>query len=740
MKRIRTLQLLGALVLLAMTAVYASAQGTPPTPTVSYPASFAVSSPLSDMQASGPAGTLKIHARRPLPHRVAAAGQENAADTALQTAAGSRLGTQEQPNFPGVGENGAIPPDPNIAVGPNHIVQVVNIDIAVFDKSGHVSSGYPKRLSSLWSALGGPCATNNAGDPVVQYDKLADRFIVTQLGSLSSPYSECIAVSTSNDPTGSYYLYSYSFGSNLNDYQKFSVWPTATNAAYLATYNLFANGSSFVGAELCAYDRTAMLSGASAAQICFTISGDGGFLPSDLDGPTAPLDGTPGLFLNFETLSSLRLYKLSPNFGAPSSSTLSAPSDISVASFNKACGGGTCVPQPSTSQQLDALGDRLMYRLAYRRFGTDHEAIVVNHSVTAGSSVGVRWYELRDTPPSTGAAFSLYQQGTFAPDSAYRWMGSIAMDQTGDMALGYSESSSSLYPSINYTSRAPGDTLGTMGAETTLQAGGGSQTGYTRWGDYTSMRIDPSDDCTFWYTGEYYTATSSFLWSTAIGSFKFSGCGTPPAPDFSISATASPLTFTAGVGGMSNGTVTVSSLNGFNSAVTLATAGACGSGGSNGISCNLGTTSLTPPANGSTNTTLVIDIGTATTPGSYSITVNGASGPLNHSTTLTVVVSAPPADFTISASPSSITVNRGSSGRYTVSLGAVNTSSSVTLSVSGLPPRTSASFSPNPVNTSGSSTLTLSTSRKASTGLYTLNITGANSNFTHPASVTLIIQ
>jgi hypothetical protein len=474
-----------------------------PSPTVSYPGSFAVSPPLSDIQGYGPAGTLKIHARRPSSHHADVADEDHASDEALQTAAGSRLDTREQPNFPGLGENGSIPPDPNIAVGPNHIVQVVNIDIAVFDKSGNVFAGYPKRLSSLWGALGGPCATNNAGDPVVQYDRLADRFVVTQLGRLSSPYSECIAVSKTNDPTGAYNLYSYSFGSNLNDYQKFSVWPTATNGAYLATYNLFANGASFVGSELCAYERAAMLNGAaSPAAVCFTISSDGGFLPSDLDGPTAPLDGTPGLFMNFETSSSLRMYKLSPNFGNPSSSTLSAPTDIGVASFNEACNGGPCIPQPNTTQLLDSLGDRLMYRLAYRNFG-DHESIVVNHSVAAGSSVGVRWYELRDTPPSAGAAFSLYQQGTFAPDSAYRWMGSIAMDQAGDMALGYSESSSSLFPSINYTARLSTDPLGTMGSENTLQSGGGSQTGYTRWGDYTAMRIDPSDDCTFWYTDEY---------------------------------------------------------------------------------------------------------------------------------------------------------------------------------------------------------------------------------------------
>src|SRR5262249_28236104 len=292
-----------------------------------------------------------------------------------------------------------IPSDANIAVGPNHIVQVVNSEIAVFSKSGTMELGYPKKLGSLWSALGGGCAINNAGDPIVQYDRLADRWLVTQLGSLRSPYSECFAVSQAGAPAVAYYLYSYSFGSNLNDYPKFGVWPTNSNSAYFGTYNLFANGAAFAGAALCAYDRQAMLSGASSpVQICYMVS-DGGYVPSDLDGATAPSDGESGYFLNFNSLSSLGLYSLTPNFANPR--------NLAVTAFQEACGGGTCIPQPSTSEKLDSLGDRLMYRLAYRKFG-DHEAMVVNHSVNAGTTVGVRWYELRATTPG---AFGVFQQG-----------------------------------------------------------------------------------------------------------------------------------------------------------------------------------------------------------------------------------------------------------------------------------------------------------------------------------------
>jgi hypothetical protein len=279
---------------------------------------------------------------------------------------------------------------------------------------------------------------------------------VTQLGSTSGPtYSECIAVSTTSDPSGSYSLYMYDFGGSLNDYPKFGVWPTATTSAYLASYNMFANGQTFTGAQLCAYDRNRMLAGiTNPAALCFTVANDGNFLPSDLDGPTPPADWTPGLFLNFEPNSSLRLYQLSFDFRpqTPTGTLSQAVPDITVAAFTPACNGGACIAQPK-SQKLDSLGDRLMYRLAYRMFG-DHASMVVNHSVTAGSSVGVRWYELR-APLATPTQFSVYQQGTFAPDSAYRWMGSAAMDGAGNIAIGYSKSSGSLYPSIAAASRTP---------------------------------------------------------------------------------------------------------------------------------------------------------------------------------------------------------------------------------------------------------------------------------------------
>lgn len=514
---------LGALIALALSGGPVSAQ-TAPTPIVTTPSSAAESTALKDLPDAAWAQSpqdLQVHpAPLPLPAR-RADPNPHASDTALQKFAGAPVAVKTAKGFPGIGANGYIPPDPNIAVGPTWIVETVNSQIAVYDKSGTLQSG-PKSLSSIWAPLGGPCARNNAGDPVVQYDRKADKWLVTQLGSVRKPFSQCIAVSTTNDPRGTYFLYSYSFGNNLNDYPKFGVWPIGGNPAYLATYNIFANGQSFSGGQLCAYDRTAMLAGQSSpVSICYFIANDGGYLPADLDGVNIP-PGSSGYFLNFETLSSLRLYQLTPNFATPTSSSLSLAANIPVAAFAEACNGGVCVPQLGTSRQLDSLGDRLMYRLAYRNFGTQGEAMVVNHSVAApGPSVGVRWYQLTATTPG---AWSLAQSGTFAPDSTYRWMGSAAMDKNGDIALGYSSSSSSQYPSIDATYRCPSTAAGTMGTEFAVQPGNGSQTGYTRWGDYTSLRIDPSDDATFWYTNEYYTQTASYLWSTFIGSFAVGTC------------------------------------------------------------------------------------------------------------------------------------------------------------------------------------------------------------------------
>jgi len=610
--------------------------------TVTQPSSAAASPNMSDLPLDhfrqSPAELKIVPPAKPLPQRSSGPGGPQGH---IQGEPGSHDGIEPKTSFGGIGANGYIPPDVNIAVGKNdpvtgvgYIVQLVNSQFAVFDKTGKLITG-PVSLSSLWSSLpgGGGCATNNAGDPVVQYDASAvngeGRWLVTQLGSTSGPaYSECIAVSQTNNPSGAYYLYSYSFGNNLNDYPKFGVWPTATNPAYLASYNLFANGQTPAGAALCAYDRTAMLAGAaSPTSICMQISNDAGFLPADLDGATPPPDATPGYFLNFETLSSLRLYRLSPDFTIPANSTLSAATpDIPVMPFSMACNGGTCVPQPN-NQKLDSLGDRLMYRLAYRVFSGsggvfDHASMVVNHSVVAGSSVGVRWYELRQTAP--GGALSLYQQGQFAPDSSYRWMGSAAMDGAGNIAVGYSLSSGNIYPAIAFAARTPDLPAGTMGAEKILRSGAGAQTTYSRWGDYTSLRIDPSDDTTFWYTNEYYSRNSrlfNYLWSTAISSFTVGGGS---SSDFSLAA--APNSLTVPRGGSNATTITVS---GSGSPVTLSVSGL-----PRATSASFSSNPVTPT--GSSQLTISTSRGASS--GTYSIQITGNNGTTSHATALTLTI------------------------------------------------------------------------------------------------------
>lgn len=719
----------------AAAGLLATAMLSAQTLTVTYPADNAVSPRMSDLHGTPIAtGPTVIH------HPVVPAqggGNPNQPDGAIQTSSGPLINATGGTSFDGmnVSNGGYIPSDNNIAVGPNHIVEVVNAAYAVYSKTGATLLA-PVQLGNLWKNLANSTCSQNSGDTVVQYDRVADRWMITQLGSLSSPYSECIAVSQTNDPTTTAYnLYSYSFGTNLNDYPKFGVWPTTHNSAYLATYNLFANGSSFAGAEICAYDRAAMLAGAaSPAGLCFTGISGASFLPSDLDGPTPPLDGTPGYFMDLYG-SSIGGYTVAPNF-SNGTATISSFSTIGVAGYSEA----NSSPQPGTSEVLDSLSDRMMYRLAFRMF-SDHESIVTNHSVVGSSTgSGVRWYELR-APLSTSGAFSLYQQGTFSPDGSYRWMGSAAMDQAQDIAIGYSLSnSSSVYPSVMYTGRTPSDALGTMETEATIKSGSGSQTGYTRWGDYSSMRIDPSDDCTFWYVNEYYPVTASHSWYTRIGAFKFSNCTS--SPDFSLAASPTSASVTAGQSPTS--TITVSALNGYTGTVTLSVTSGCPSY----ATCSLSASSVTlTSSTTSASSTLTVATSSSTPAGTYAVTVNGTdslNSSLSHNTSFTVTVAVP--DFSISASPTSFSVTQGQSNSSTIGLTSLNGFiGSVTLSLgstSTCPANATCSFSVNPVSLSstGSSVLTITPSATTPTGNYTVVVTGTSGSLSHSVTVTVTVS
>jgi hypothetical protein len=561
-------------------------------------------------------------------------GQSSTPDPVVQTTPGTSNAPTVGVGFEGIGAGftgpagsftvTSAPPDPNAAVGRNNIVEVANTSLAVFDKSGNAVYG-PVPTNTIWSGFGGGCQANDDGDATVEYDKLADRWIVQQF-SVSSPYpySECVAVSTSADPTGSYFRYEFGgFGNKFPDYPKLSVWADA----YYVTYNLFTNGVTFAGPRACAYDRNKMLLGQAAAQQCFTLGTSyGGLLPADLDGSTAPPAGAPNYAVSFGT-NSLQLWKFHVDWTTSANSTFTGPTVIPVASFSPACsGGGTCIPQGGTSQRLDSLADRMMYRLAYRNFG-DHESLVVDHTVTAGSSVGVRWYELR----SPGTTPTVYQQGTYAPDSSYRWMGSAAMDHVGNLALGFSISSASRTPGIHFTGRLAGDALGTMTqGEGAATEGGGSQTGnLSRWGDYTSMAVDPSDDCTFWYTNQYLASSGSFNWHTRIASFTLPGCNSSVASDFSLSATPSSLSVAQGASGTS--TVSTAVTSGSAQSVSLSA-----SGQPAGTTVSFSPASVT--AGGSS--TMTVSVGAGMAPGSYTITVTGTGTSATHTTTVTLTVTA----------------------------------------------------------------------------------------------------
>ena len=423
------------------------------------------------------------------------------------------------------------PPDTTGDVGPNHYVQWVNLRYAIYtltrDANHQITGfnlvpGFPKNGNTIWSGFGGRCQSDNDGDPIVQYDQLADRWILTQFAVSATPYTQCVAVSATPDPTGMYFRYSYSYSRNFNDYPKLGVWPDA----YYITYNMFRNGQTFIGNQVCALERAQMLVGGTARQACVTTSAGASLQPADLEGSTLPPAGEPNLLMSI-TSTAVQFWRFAVNWGA-GTGTLTGPITVSgVAAFSRACGGGVCIPQPGTTNKLDSLGDRLMYRLGYRNFG-DHEALVINHSVTSGTGVGVRWYELRNATGQTlGSANPvLFQQGTFAPTNDFRWMGSAAIDKSGGIAIGYNISNAStIVPSIRYAYRGPADPIGTLGNETTILVGSGIQTAtLTRWGDYSTISVDPVDGCQMVFTSQYQPANGNFNWSTYIYSFKLSTC------------------------------------------------------------------------------------------------------------------------------------------------------------------------------------------------------------------------
>ena len=448
-------------------------------------------------------------------------GSQQAADSVADVPSLAPVGTTNLLNFDGIGANGFAPPDTNGSVGGTQFVETVNLQYAVYDKTTGAVVQAAKSISSLWSGFGGTCQTGSMSDPIVLWDKAAQRWFIS-IVAFSSTFHQCFAISTTSDATGSYNRYDFSFGTNLNDFPKFGVWPDA----YYGSYNIFANGATFTGAEACAYDRTAMLAGTTAKSVCFqkTVN-DFALLPADLDGNTPPPSGATNPYVELATTTSINLFQFHVDFANTNNSTFTGPTPLTVAAWTQLCPSGTraCVPEPPPGEALDGKGDRLNYRNAYRNFG-DHEALVLTQVVDKGSGIaGERWYEVRS--PRSGA--TVFQQGTVVnPGTVNFWLGSIAQDKLGDIALSYNVSSSTtIDPSVQYVGRVPTDPKGRMEGAKSVVKGTGVQTGTSnRWGDYASMSIDPSDDCTFWASNEYIKTTGSFNWKTRIVKFKFNTC------------------------------------------------------------------------------------------------------------------------------------------------------------------------------------------------------------------------
>ena len=440
------------------------------------------------------------------------------------------------------------PPDVNGHVGATQYVQWNNTSFAVFSKAGALLYG-PAAGNTLFQSLGGICASHNDGDPVVNYDILAGRWILSQFavdGPAGSASHQCVAVSVTDDALGSYYLYDFvTDTTNFVDYPHIGVWP---DGYYMTAHVFNAAGTAQVAARVYVFERDKMILGQSARMQQKDLSKDGsafqyGFLPADLDSLTPPPAGEASFILgpNGQFTNRTDSTRVAVTWGVTPTITITSATITTVGIVSPACVNNTaaqqnrdCVPQPSPAvgaDYLDNISFHYMYRLPYRNFGGSpvQESLVVS-APTAGSAStpghgAIKWIEFRNAGNST-ATPTVFQSGTFDPDTSYRWLPSAAMDKDHNIAIGYSKSSTSVKPGIFMTGRLGTDTLNTMGAEATVTAGIGSQTANAgnRWGDYSAMTLDPIDQCTFWYTNEYLKTNGAFNWSTRVATYKFPSC------------------------------------------------------------------------------------------------------------------------------------------------------------------------------------------------------------------------
>jgi len=509
-----------SILVLSITAQHVIAQTIKPTK-VTKAVYFDVSKQLKDVEPI-PMGSIKsAFKNRLVPNKfdfhkeLIEASVLKGLDPALQPYQGrNRFDTQINQNFSGIFNTYSVaPPDTDGDVSLNHYMQMVNNGFAIWDKEGNLLYG-PAHNKTLWDGFEGPWSGTNDGDPIILYDEYADRWIASQFSLPFRPYGpfyELVAVSATGDPTGEWYRYAFEF-EHMPDYPKFGIWPDG----YYFTINQFANASQWEGAGVIALDRDDMLTGDPEAAMVFFDMGQsyGSLLPSDADGQLQPPEGAPCAFVNMGN-NKLRIWETQIDWENTGNSTISLVTTLTTQPF---VSNDISIHQPETSQKLSTLAGRLMNRLQYRNF-SDYEVILTNHTVNTGSGrAGVRWYELRKYDDE----WTIYQQGTYAPDDGEnRWMGSIAMNQYGDIAVGYSVSSSNTYPSIRFAAQSAANSgTGILDIpETSIYEGVNSQTGVNRWGDYAMMSVDPSDHQTFWFTTEY--TNGGWDWATQIASFSF---------------------------------------------------------------------------------------------------------------------------------------------------------------------------------------------------------------------------
>ena len=438
----------------------------------------------------------------------------------------------------GGGRRGGI--DISLAVGPDHIFEILDGNMAVFTKKGKKYAATGKLLygavpnNTVFAGFGVRCGVSHNSDSVVRYDQLANRWLIVvpvfarPPDNPQGPYAMCYAVSATPDPLGPYYRYEFQ-RPLFPDYPRPAIWPDGYYNPTSTSDNPLPD--TITQKHDCIADRNRMLRGLPATEQCVVIDGGVFMLNADVDGKRPPPAGAPNIMMSTGGTQLLKIfeddgiyfYKVHVDWNDASKTSVSPPRKIAVAPYHYLCDGqlSSCVPQPGTTRRLDSQGDKLIQRLVYRNFG-GHESILAEHSVaTAAHGGGVRWYEFRLNRERDPV---LYQQGTYAPGGFYRWLGSMAMDRKGDIGIGYSFGGDPNYPGQRFAARLAKDPRGQITFhESVLAEGQASQTGSLRWEDYTNIVVDPSDDCTFWFAGNYLQSGGGSS-TTRIGSFVVRHC------------------------------------------------------------------------------------------------------------------------------------------------------------------------------------------------------------------------